>query len=156
MQFLRSVCYNSFQVPHCLIRFFTNRPKSVILFYSEVFFSQPSFSEFPIFELYKKLLYTFPYILLQKNGFFQLLWNFPVHSNSVQALVHTPHYMRIPFLKYFVLIPVRHFVLHLHKYYCHSVLVYCIPAHPPILLRFLHIHRSLLKPQTHQLSCICS
>ena len=56
MQFLRSVCYNSFQVPHCLIRFFTNRPKSVILFYSEVFFSQPSFSEFPIFELYKKLL----------------------------------------------------------------------------------------------------
>ena len=38
MQFLRSVCYNSFQVPHCLIRFFTNRPKSVILFYSEVFF----------------------------------------------------------------------------------------------------------------------
>ena len=57
MQFLRSVCYNSFQVPHCLIRFFTNRPKSVILFYSEVFFSQPSFSEFLIFELYKKLLY---------------------------------------------------------------------------------------------------
>ncbi len=44
------------QVPHCLIRFFTNRPKSVILFYSEVFFSQPSFSEFLIFELYKKLL----------------------------------------------------------------------------------------------------
>ena len=38
MQFLRSVCYNSFQVPHCLIRFFTNRAKSVILFYSEVFF----------------------------------------------------------------------------------------------------------------------
>ena len=30
--------------------------KSVILFYSEVFFSQPSFSEFLIFELYKKLL----------------------------------------------------------------------------------------------------
>ena len=60
MQFLRSVCYNSFQVPHCLIRFFTNRPKSVILFYSEVFFSQPSFSEFLIFELYKKLLSMLP------------------------------------------------------------------------------------------------
>ena len=56
MQFLRSVCYNSFQIPLCSIRFFTNRAKSVILFYSEVFFSQPSFSEFPIFELYKKLL----------------------------------------------------------------------------------------------------
>ena len=38
MQFLRSVCYNSFQVPHYLIRFFTNRAKSVTLFYSEVFF----------------------------------------------------------------------------------------------------------------------
>ena len=55
MQFLRSVCYNSFQIPLCSIRFFTNRAKSVILFYSEVFFSQPSFSEFLIFELYKKL-----------------------------------------------------------------------------------------------------
>ena len=56
MQFLRSVCYNSFQIPLCSIRFFTNRAKSVILFYSEVFFSQPSFSEFLIFKLYKKLL----------------------------------------------------------------------------------------------------
>ena len=64
MQFLRSVCYNSFQVPHCLIRFFTNRAKSVILFYSEVFFSQPSFSEFLIFKLYKKLLSTTIYLWL--------------------------------------------------------------------------------------------
>jgi len=36
-------------------KIFTNRPKSVILFYSEVFFSQPPFLEFPIFELYRKL-----------------------------------------------------------------------------------------------------
>ena len=64
MQFLRSVCYNSFQIPLCSIRFFTNRAKSVILFYSEVFFSQPSFSEFLIFELYKKLLYDFFWFLI--------------------------------------------------------------------------------------------
>ena len=36
-------------------KIFTNHPKSVILFYSEVFFYQPSFLEFPIFELYRKL-----------------------------------------------------------------------------------------------------
>ena len=47
MQFLCSVCYNSFQVPHCLIRFFTNRPKSVILFYSEVFFFSTFFLGIP-------------------------------------------------------------------------------------------------------------
>ena len=38
-------------------KIFTNHPKSVILFYSEVFFSQPSFLEFPILELYRKLLF---------------------------------------------------------------------------------------------------
>jgi len=34
----------------------TNRAKSVILFYTEVFFSQPSFLAAPTFELYRKLL----------------------------------------------------------------------------------------------------
>ncbi|MGN8633095.1 hypothetical protein ACTNEW_16375, partial [Blautia sp. HCP3S3_G3] len=48
-------------------RFFTNRAKSVILFYSEVFFSQPSFSEFLIFELYKKLLLPIPYRTFSKK-----------------------------------------------------------------------------------------
>ena len=37
-------------------KIFTNRAKSVILFYSEVSFYQPLFLEFPIFELYRKLL----------------------------------------------------------------------------------------------------
>ncbi len=43
-------------------KIFTNRPKSVILFYSEVFFSQPSFLEFPIFELYRRLLFYNNYL----------------------------------------------------------------------------------------------
>lgn len=40
-------------------KIFTNRAKSVILFYSEVSFYQPPFLEFLIFELYRKLLLFF-------------------------------------------------------------------------------------------------
>ena len=46
-------------IPLCSIRFFTNRAKSVILFYSEVSFYQLPFLEFLIFELYRKLLSGF-------------------------------------------------------------------------------------------------
>ena len=38
-------------------KIFTNPAKSVILFYTEVFFSQPSFLATPTFELYRKLLF---------------------------------------------------------------------------------------------------
>lgn len=43
-------------------KIFTNWLKSVILFYSEVFFSQPSFLGFPILELYRKLPLRFPFL----------------------------------------------------------------------------------------------
>ena len=68
MQFLRSVCYNSFQVPHCLIRFFTNRPKSVILFYTEVFFLNLLSRNFLYFELYKELLLSINTIKRLRNA----------------------------------------------------------------------------------------
>lgn len=86
MQFLRSVCYNSFQIPLCSIRFFTNRPKSVILFYTEVFFSQPSFSEFLIFELYKKLFYKNFDFAENNYLFFRRAYDSDVRGSALTAL----------------------------------------------------------------------
>jgi hypothetical protein len=56
MQFLRSVCYNSFQIPLCSIRFLPTCKVSKSYSTLRYFFSQPPFSEFPILELYRKLL----------------------------------------------------------------------------------------------------
>ena len=61
-------------------KIFTNHPKSVILFYSEVFFSQPSFLEFPILELYRKLL-----VLFSLKGIINVRQNKTVrHSHTVR------------------------------------------------------------------------
>ena len=53
------MCYNSFQVPHCLIRFLLTAQSQYSYF--TLSFFQPSFSEFLIFELYKKLLSWYYY-----------------------------------------------------------------------------------------------
>lgn len=54
-----SFCVLRFILDTSLFNKITNRSKSVILFYTEVFFSQSSFSEFLIFKLYRNLLFIY-------------------------------------------------------------------------------------------------